>query len=182
MPCVSVGNEGKVFVHLAYLDESGTDGHSPIVMFGAVIVPHGKFFGLEALHSTAIQQILPVERVDEFTEFHACELYQGTGLFDGVSEEKRFTAIQVLLQAVDLEELVYVYSAVDRKKFRDSPFGVGKPIHTTLHMCLLGVEDWARANHPNPSGKGVLVNSKDYCLYVLDDCDDKNLKEEFRRI
>jgi len=65
-------------VHLAYLDESGTDGHSPIVMFGALIVPVGRFGYLSALHSTAIQQILPLERIDEFKEFHASELYKGT--------------------------------------------------------------------------------------------------------
>ena len=103
-------------MHLAYLDESGTDGHSPIVMFGALIVPVGRFGRLEGLHSSAIQQILPMERIEEFKEFHASDLYLGHGAFEGVDETKRFTAIEVLLAAVRMDRLPYVYAAVDRSK------------------------------------------------------------------
>jgi len=169
-------------VHLAYLDESGTDGHSPVVMFGALIVPTGRFGGLEALHSTAIQQILPLEKIEEFKEFHAHDLYRGEGPFLGIDETKRFTAIEVLLTAVKIDKLPYVYAAVDRKKFSECPFGSGRPLHSAFHMCLLGVEDWARANHPNYSGKGtILLDFKDTCLYILDDCDNKELKDQFRK-
>jgi hypothetical protein len=168
-------------MHLAYLDESGTDGHSPIVMFGATIVPTGKFGHLEVLHSAAIQQILPIERIDEFKEFHAHDLYNGAGPFEGIDETKRFTAIQVLLTAVQIDKLPYVYAAADRKKFMESPFGSGKPLHAAFHMCLLGVEDWATANHPNYSGQGKQLDWKDTCLYILDDCDDKQLKDQFHK-
>ena len=50
-------------MHLAYLDETGTDGYSPIVMYGALIVPVGKFGYLSGLHSAAIQQIIPIDRI-----------------------------------------------------------------------------------------------------------------------
>ncbi len=93
-------------MHLAYLDESGTDGHSPVVMFGALIVPTGRFGGLEALHSTAIQQILPLEKIEEFKEFHAHDLYKGEGPFLGIDETKRFTAIEVLLTAVKIDNFL----------------------------------------------------------------------------
>lgn len=169
-------------MHLAYLDESGTDGHSPIVMFGALIVPVGRFGRLEGLHSSAIQQILPMERIEEFKEFHASDLYLGHGAFEGVDETKRFTAIEVLLAAVRMDRLPYVYAAVDRSKFAECPFGSGKPLHAAFHMCLLGVEDWATANHPNYSGGATKqIDWKDTCLYLLDDCDDKPLKEQFRK-
>ena len=172
----------EVFVHLAYLDETGTDGHSPIVMFGALIVPVGRFGHLSAMHATAIQQILPTDRIDEFKEFHAYELYKGTGAFEGIDQRKRFTAIQVLLGAVKMEKLPFVYAAIDRKQFANSPFGSGKPLHAAFHMCLLGVEDWATANHPNYSGgKTKQIDWNDTYLCILDDCDNKGLKDEFRK-
>ncbi len=171
--------EEKVFVHLAYLDETGTDGHSPVVMYGALIVPVGKFGRLSALHSVAIQQIIPVDRMEGFTEFHACELYKGMGVFEGIDETKRFTAIKVLLGALRMEELRFIYAAADRKKFASSPFGSGKPLISAFHMCLLGVEDWATANHPqSPDTKRIDWN--DTCLYILDDCDNKDLKLQLR--
>lgn len=169
-------------MHLAYLDETGTDGHSPIVMFGALIVPVGRFGHLSALHSTAIQQIVPIDRIDEFKEFHACELYNGTNAFEGIDQKKRFTAIQVLLSAVKMERLPFIYAAVDRTKFANSPFGRGRPLNTALHICLLGVEDWATSNHPNYSGgKTKQIDWNDMYLCILDDCDNKPLKDEFRK-
>ena len=169
-------------MHLAYLDETGTDGHSPIAMFGALIVPHGSFGHLEQLYSTAIQQILPLDKIEEFSEFHASQLYEGKGPFEGIDEEKRIRAIRVLLAALRMEEVPFVYAAVDRKKFSQSPFCWGKPLHLAFHMCLLGVEDWATANHPNPHPQtGKLLDWKDTCLYVLDDCDDKQLKDQCRK-
>jgi len=177
MPYLS---DWEAFVHLAYIDESGTDGHSPIVMCGALIVPTGTFGRLEIMHSNAIGQILPNDRFDEFTEFHASELYHGKGVFEDVGEDKRYTAIQVLLSAVRLDRLPFIYAAVDRQKFMASPFGSGRPLLAAFHMCLLGVEDWATANHPSRPGAKQL-DWKDTCLYIMDDCDEKPLKEQFRK-
>ena len=94
-------------MHLAYFDETGTSGSSPIAMFGALVVPVGGFGRLSILHQTAIQQILPSERINEFKEFHAFQLYQGKGIFEGVDQSKRFTAIQVLLTAVRSDNLPF---------------------------------------------------------------------------
>jgi hypothetical protein len=46
-------------MHLAYLDEAGTDGHCPFVMFGAVVFTQVMFGWVERYHSVAIEQILP---------------------------------------------------------------------------------------------------------------------------
>jgi hypothetical protein len=175
--------EERVFVHLSYFDETGTDGHSSVVMFGAVVVPAGKFGYLSAMHETAVQQILPVEKIDEFKEFHASELYRGSGIFEGVDEAKRFTAIKVLLTAVQIEKLAFIYAAIDRKKIAASPFGIMRPLHAAFHICLLGVEDWARANHRKASiGENVIqIDWNDTYLCILDDCDDKNLKSDFKK-
>jgi hypothetical protein len=151
-------------------------------MFGALVVPVGKFGQLSTLHSAAIQQIIPAGKVDEFTEFHACELYKGTGVFEGVEEAKRFTAIHVLLAAVQMDNLPFIYAAADRKKFDSSPFGSGKPLLSAYHMCILGVEDWATANHPNYSGGSAKqIDWNDTYLCIQDDCDDNKLKAQFRK-
>jgi hypothetical protein len=172
----------RLFVHLAYLDETGTDGHSSVAMFGALIIPAGRFGYVSAMHDTAVQQILPIERIEEFQEFHACQLYRGTDIFEGIDEEKRFTAIQVLLNAVRMEKLHFVYAAADRKAITDTPFATMRPLHAAFHMCLLGVEDWATANHPNRhSNNTKVIDWNDTFLCILDDCNDKNLKAEYKK-
>jgi len=182
-----VGN-WEVFVHLAYLDESGTDELSPFAIYGALVIPHGKFSPVEMHHSTAIQQILPIAKIEDFNEFHACQLYRGTGPFEGIEDTKRFTAIHVLLNAVRMEELPYIYAAVDKRKFAMSPFGSAKPLNTAFHMCLLGVEDWATANHPQRTHpdmpKTKTLDWKDTVLYISDDFDERNkrTKEDFKKI
>jgi Protein of unknown function (DUF3800) len=171
----------RIFVHLAYFDETGTDGHSSVAMFGALIVPAGKFGYLSSLHDVAIRQILPSDKVDDFNEFHAGDLYRGDGVFAEIDEEKRFNAIRVLLATMRSENLAFIYSATDRKQVANSPFGVVRPIHAAFHMCLLGVEIWARARHlPASGGKGVRIDWGDTYLCILDDCNDKNLKSEYR--
>ena len=168
-------------MHLAYLDDAGTDTHSPITMFGAVIVSPDNFGHLEAIHNTAIQQIIPADQVEEkFREFHASELYQGTGAFDGIVEEKRFTAIRVLLMALQSDDFPYIYAAIDRKKLRKSPMGSASPSDTAFRLCALGVEDWARGQHSHPPGS-VRVDHNDLCLYILDETKDKPLKEQLRK-
>ena len=82
-------------MHLAYLDESTTSCR--IAIFGAVIVPQGKWGWTERLHGIAIEQLFPVSEIEEkFNEFHASELFNGVGAFKEIDESKRFSAIQVL--------------------------------------------------------------------------------------
>jgi len=167
-------------VHLAYLDDAGTDKHSPIVMFGAVIISPDKFGYVESLHSAAIQQIIPAHEVEErFREFHAAELYNGEGPFAGIDEKKRFDAIRVLLMAVRGENLPYIYAAVDRKELQKSPLGSASPSDVAFRVCALGVEEWARQQHSHPVG-AVRLDFKDLCLFILDDTDDKPLKQQLR--
>lgn len=147
----------EAFVHLTYLDEAGTDGHSSIVMFGAVVVFPGVFGRLEMMHHNAIYQIFPdQEEVDRrFQEFHASELYLGAGSFAGIEERRRFDAINVLLIAMKVERLPYIYAAVDRKKLADSPLRSADPVDVAFNLCLLGVEDWAR-NRREPQQPNLL--------------------------
>jgi hypothetical protein len=45
-------------------------------------------------------RFLPLDKIEEFKEFHAHDLYKGEGPFEGIDETKRFNAIEVLLTAV----------------------------------------------------------------------------------
>ena len=58
-------------MHLAYFDETGIDGYSSVVMFGALIIPTGTFGAASVMHHNAIRQILPTGNLDDFQEFHA---------------------------------------------------------------------------------------------------------------
>jgi Protein of unknown function (DUF3800) len=167
-------------VHLAYLDDAGTDKHSPIVMCGAVIIFPDMFGHVENLHSAAIQQIIPVDQIeDKFQEFHAAELYNGEGPFEGIDESKRFDAIRVLLMAVQMEKLPYIYAAVDRAKLKTSPMGSANPLDVAFRLCALGIEDWARNMHPQRHG-AIQLDFKDLCLFIFDDTEDKQLKKQLR--
>jgi hypothetical protein len=167
-------------MHLAYIDDAGTSKDSPIAMFGAVIVPFGRFGHLEGLHSAAIQQILPLDRIEEhFEEFHADELYWGRGAFEGIEEAKRFDAIRVLLTAVKLDNLPYIYAAVDRSKLAKSPMASANPMDVAFRVCALGVEEWARSMHPQHPG-AVQIDYRDSYLFIVDDTNDGNLKKQLR--
>ena len=170
-----------MFVHLAYLDETGTDGHSPIVMFGAVVVTPGTFGWVERLHSIAIEQIFSPDEIEEkFHEFHASELYRGEGAFAGIEEAKRFDAIRVLLMAMEDQKLPYIYGAVDRTKLAKSLAGTARPLDCAFRLCALGIEDWARSQHPQVSG-AIQIDYQDQYLFILDDnTTDKELKKQLR--
>jgi len=175
-------NPWEVFVHLAYLDDAGTEKpNSSIVMCGAVIISPDVWGGVENLHSTAISDIIPVEEIDEkFQEFHATELFNGDGPFKGIDQQKCFNAIRTLLTAVVLGKLSYIYAAVDRAKLKKSPMGSANPLDVAFRFCALGIEDWARGQHVQYPGATTKRNYKDMCLFIFGDTDDKQLKNQLR--
>ncbi len=167
-------------MHLAFLDETGTDGHSPIVMFGAVVITPGAFGWVERLHSTAIQQVFPLEEIEnKFKEFHASELYRGSGPFEGIEEKKRFDAIRLLLMAMERQKLPYIYAAVDRKEFARNPAGAARALDFAFRICALGVEEWARNQHPQRPG-AIQIDYNDQYLLVLDDTTNAEVKKQLR--
>jgi hypothetical protein len=169
-------------VHLAYIDDAGADEHSPIVMCGAVIVFPETFGRLENLHGTAIAQMLAIDEIaGNFEEFKASELYNGTGPFKDIERSQRFNAIRVLLTALQMDWLPYIYAAVDRKKLINSPMGSAKPFDVAFRFCALGVEDWARSMHPQAGDGSIRLDFKDLYLLIMDDTQDKFLKDQLRK-
>ena len=171
-------------MHLAYLDDAGTHKQSSIAMFGAVIVFPDSFGTRESLHNAAIQQIIAVDQIEEkFQEFHASELFCGEHAFEGIEESKRLDAIRVLLTALKIGKLPYIYAAVDKEALKKSPLGSANPIDVAFRLCVLGVEDWARGRHQHfdPKRKELIrIDFKDMYLLITDDTEDKALKNQLR--
>lgn len=181
---VSVSGSHRILkdgiVHLAYFDEAGTDGHCPFVIVGAVVFPSGSFGWVERYHNIAIEQIVPANKIDKFQEFHASELYLGKGAFEGIEEEKRFNAIRVLLTAMKLQQLPYIYAAVDRKKLAKSLAGSARPVDFAFRLSALGIEEWARSRHPQLKGTIRLDYNDNYLCILDDNQSEKDLKTQLR--
>ncbi len=149
-------------------------------MFGAVVITPGAFGWVERLHSTAIQQVFPLEEIEtKFKEFHASELYLGAGAFDGIKQEKRYDAIRLLLMAMQHQKLPYIYAAVDRKEFAKRPAGAARPLDFAFRLCALGVEDWARNQHPQRPG-AIQIDYNDQYLFIVDDTTNAEVKKQLR--
>jgi hypothetical protein len=114
----------NLFVHLAYLDDSGTrDKKSPFQVVTAVIVEDKHFFEMEFIHGAAVEAIVPKEKLDDFEEFHAWQLYGGHGVFEGVPQQNRFNVIKALLEVLTLSKIPIVYGAVDKSKLEKLVYG-----------------------------------------------------------
>ena len=170
-------------MHLAYLDDSQQPGS--LAMFGAVVIPHGEFGWAERLHSIAVEQLFPVDEIEQkFQEFHAYELFKGEGAFKGIDKNKRYSAIQVLLMAMRQHRLPFIYAAVDEKKLAKSPLSQGlfetaHPLIPAFKLCLLGIEKWAQSQHDHPAGI-VRVDYSDQYLLIVDETKDQELKKRLR--
>jgi len=67
------------------------------------------------------------------------------------------------------ENLPYIYGAVDRKKLELSLVGSARPLDMAFRLCALGVEDWARYQHPQDQFGVINIDFKDQYLLILDD-------------
>jgi hypothetical protein len=75
--------------------------------------------------------------------------------------------------------LPYIYAAVDRAKLKKSPLGSANPLDVAFRLCALGIEDWARSMHEHHPGT-IRLAFKDLFLFIVDDTEDKPLKNQLR--
>lgn len=173
---------GSVCVHLAYLDDSGSEPKSPVVVCGGIVVPDEHFHAIESEIGWVVEQLIPIEQRDKFEEFHAAQLYGGFEIFSGIAEEERHEAIRQLLGVLDRFVLPYVYSAVSRERLLAGPFASAQPLDVAFRLCALEIErmfGWQL-------DATALANIRlDYvpqlCLLVVDDTEDKALKHSLKR-
>lgn len=194
--------EKRVFVHLAYLDDSDTKAkeHRWQVMSGVIL--EDKRFKVVEIVMCAIQELLvPSEKLNQFEEFHACELYGGYGVFEGISQEKRFEAIKSLLGIVQRAKLPVVYGAVDLGELNKAVCASADPLDISFRLCVKGIQSWAqdtlfarlKYDPAEPTGgmteenAALLVGSwlETLVILIADECDPKmrnTLQRSFRSL
>lgn len=187
-------------MYLAYLDDSDTKNKaSKWQVMSAVIVKDSRFAVLEIIMGVLAEILVTAEKIDLFTEFHACELYGGHGVFGGIEQAKRFTVIQKLLESLKDEDLPIVYGAVDLLSLGKMVYGSADPLDIAFRICAEGVDQWIGKKveerfqyfqtHKEEFGnkenatQGFL--SENMGLLIADDCDGKSkaaIQRSFRNM
>lgn len=134
--------EDNCFVYLAYIDDSGTDAASPVVLCGGVVISSNRFLQIEKQVGSVIADLIPEERRYAFKEFHGHELFYQTGSFKDISRGECEGAIRKLLEILGPCQVPFVYSAVNRDALRRSAFGSSRALNTAFRMCVLGIQNW----------------------------------------
>src|ERR1017187_7553103 len=89
--------KGGVFVHLAYIDDSDSKQKAcDWQVMSAVLIEDRSFKLLEMGLSGIAESLIPEDKRERFEEFHACELFGGYGIFEGIEQSQRFDAIERL--------------------------------------------------------------------------------------
>jgi len=144
----------------------------------SVVLVHDKLSSsVEHVIGQCVQEIIPEDRLEKFEEFHACELYGGYGVFDGIEQDKRFSAITTLLSVVDQYKIPIICGAVDLKRLRMESFASAVPIDVAFRLCIPAIEE-LMSKRQHESGP-------EFALLILDDMDkDKKtiLKKSFREL
>jgi hypothetical protein len=158
-------------VYIAYVDDSDTKSKvKKWQVLSAVIVKDVHFDGLELLMGTIIEDLIPADRVEEFKEFHAAELYGGHGVFEGIEQSKRFAAITSLLELIVNSSLPIVYGAVDLQWLMDQTFSSADPSDMAFRICLEGIEDWLLGDSLDSN---VEHQESHMAVLIADNCDGK---------
>ena len=170
-------------MHLAYLDDSGTDAKSPIVVVGGIVVPDASFEAMESEVGWVVEQLIPQDRRDQFAEFHAAQLFGGFELFAGIEQADRYEAIHQLLGILTRFDIPFIYSAVSKRRLAEGPFASALPIDVAFRLCALGIENWLDDGGPLRESYGFVSYNRaaDLCLLVVDDTDDKAVKVALKR-
>jgi hypothetical protein len=157
-------------MYLSYLDDSGSDRKSPIVLIGAVLVPDVQIRELEMLGGLAISNFIPEEKWGSFKEFHAAELFHGHGIFDGIDEPVRHGIIEGMLRQVVRLKIPCIYSAVRKSVFENGVLGSANPVDVAFRMCVLGIQRY------------LVSHTKDEtALVIFDDTKDTELKTQLQK-
>jgi hypothetical protein len=182
-------------VHLAYLDDSDTKSkRRKWQVMAGVIIEDSSFKIAELGVSIVPELLMPADKIDSFVEFHACELYGGFGVFEGIDQNIRFDAIRRLLFLIPMMELGVIYGAVDLEKFRNEIYGSADPLDAAFRMCMKCIEKWSSEDSTNRVTRLLGDNIGDYKLenaishvfdsalntlvmLIVDECSDKKVRE-----
>ena len=142
------------------------------------MIPDSSFLAIESDIGSVVEQLVPPELLDRFTEFHAYQLYRANpndgGVFVDIDEQHRYDAIRRLLGILPTYNLPFIYSAVNKRRLASGPLSRVNPLDVAFRLCLMGVEKWLdkREMHREEFWE-------DLCLFIVDDCD-KSTRAIFR--
>lgn len=166
---------GGLYVYLAYIDDSNQKrGKEQLQVLAAVILDDSNFRNVEIMSAAHVMDLIPEERIDSFKEFHATELYNGHGAFNGIDQEKRFELIHEILTELKEADVPIIYGAVDVTKLRDGLLGSAEPADVAFRVCAAGVNKWIENNDP-----------QQIAVLIADDSDKKtkeHLLNSFRHL
>jgi hypothetical protein len=186
----------RLFVHLAYVDDSDTKAkrHKWQVMAGIVVEDY-QFPTLEIALGIVREDLIPADRIDEFEEFHAAELYGGYGIFKDIDQEKRFEAIRRLLMRLGKASASVIYGAVDLAELQRKVYASAEPLDIAFRACIQGVRkcvnkaihnsvDFAIAGIEDPDAKAQAHEDafkegfvSQFAILIVDDFPDRKTKE-----
>jgi Protein of unknown function (DUF3800) len=130
-------------VYLAYLDDSDTkDKADKWQVMAAVIIPDYLFNVSELMLSFVIQSLIPEDKLDNFEEFHASELFGGYGVFEDIDQSKRFEAIESLLTVICTSQMHIAYGAVDLEFLRNQDYRSANAQDMAFRSCVKGIQNW----------------------------------------
>lgn len=165
-------------MHLVYLDDSGSDNPSPVVVVGAIAVSDAVFWKLDFRCGSIVESLVPEDKRDDFEEFKAADLFGGYGSFHGVSPEERHKVIRALLGSLPRFNVRFFYAAVDKAALKRSAFASSQAIDVAFRICACGVSDWV--SRPVLGENGEVVSNPNQFMLIADDTDDKTLKQMLR--
>jgi uncharacterized protein DUF3800 len=183
----------RILVHLAYLDDSDTKQKpTKIQVMSGIIIEDTSFKVFDIAMRFIRNELVPEEKLDKFSEFHAAELFGGYGVFEGIEREKRLGAIRKLLKLLSSPGSSVVYGAVDIAKTKREVFGSADPLDMAFRICLSEISEWVKNRAFSDSG-----DKKDedeelrrwlaaLVLLIVDDCSQKDqramLQDSFRNL
>ncbi len=180
---------------IAYLDDSDTKQKSvKWQVMSAVIIKDSQFRELEINMAVAVETLLPEEKRDQFEEFHACELYGGHGIFDGIEQARRFAVVEGLLHSLQRQQLPVVYGAVNLQELGKLLYASADPMDVAFRICAEGIDTWIsewlgkhfrQLQQKKPPVDADELLSNDMAILIADDCDGKTkatIQRSFRNM
>lgn len=168
-------------MYLAYIDDSDDSDSTkpkdqrqaePFQVLCAVLVEDKQFLMLEMkLSVLALTGYVPLSELPDDFEFHAKDLFHGTGWFDKWPQPVRFGVFKQLMEALAALNVPVIYGAVDRMKLSKQIFKSANPLDVAFRLCIDRIQSFLAKDS---SRTGLLIAD------TFDDGKKRNLKRVFR--
>ena len=122
---------------LCYVDETGTDGRSPVVVMVGIIADSQRLRRTQEEFNKAFKRLTGIQE-STVRELKSTHLYRGTGKWRGVDGEVRHAAIGDLCSWVCNRKHSIALTAIDIESFKSSPLSNHIDIWSAaaLHIAL----------------------------------------------